>query len=120
MVTPSSFWKYDPATCSSNEDGEWRAINALGRDPSLPERMNNPNVEATYSWDSPAEKRMREYGVDLCPPSDPESWSWTMDNSQFGSDCQWLPSAEDLPHQRRCLLLEYLRNARKNTFRNQQ
>lgn len=69
-------------------------------------------VEATYSWANATEKQIREHGVDFRPPSIDKSWSWIMDNSQFGSDGQWLPSGENLRHDRHALLLEYLPNAR--------
>jgi hypothetical protein len=35
------------------------------------------------------------------------------DNSQFGSEGQWLPSGENLCDERYALLLEYLPNARR-------
>lgn len=83
------------------------------RDPSLPLRTDSPNKKAIYSWDNLSEKRMMEYGVDFRPPSVDKSWFWVMDNSQFGSEGQWLPSGEGLSYQRHALLLEYLPRARR-------
>ena len=54
-----------------------------------------------------------EYGVDFRPPCIYESWSWVFENSQFGSEGQWLPSGENLREQRSALLLEYLPSARR-------
>lgn len=54
---------------------------------------------------------MRKYGVDFRPPSVAESWNWVMDNSQFGSDGQYLPGGENLEYRRHALLLEYLPDA---------
>jgi thiamine kinase-like enzyme len=56
---------------------------------------------------------MREYGADLRHPYINESWSWVLDNSQFGSDGHWLPSGENLRDERQALLLEYLPNRRR-------
>jgi hypothetical protein len=56
---------------------------------------------------------MRKYRIDLRPPYLHESWSWVLDNSQFGSDGHWLPSGENLREERQALLLEYLPNVRR-------
>jgi thiamine kinase-like enzyme len=56
---------------------------------------------------------MREYGADLRHPYINESWSWVLDNSQFGSDGHWLPSGENLCDERQALLLEYLPSTRR-------
>ncbi len=81
------------------------------RDPSLP-KIETSGEKATYSWDNPAERQMRKYGVDFRPPWVAESWNWVMDNSQVGSDRQWLPGGEKLEYRRHALLLEYLPDAR--------
>ena len=78
------------------------------RDASLPARTGTWETKATYSWANPTEKQMREYGVDFRPPSLDESWFWIMNNSQFGSDEELLPSGKNLRHERHAVLLEYL------------
>ena len=113
MITPKSFSHCDIPTCSGREDDSCRETSEHLHDASLPTRVKTPGTRATYSWAVLAEKQMREYGVDFRPPSVDESWSWVMDNSQFGSDGQWLPIGEGLRHERHALLLEYLPNARK-------
>lgn len=85
----------------------------LERDPCLPARLESMDSRATYSWTNPFEKSMREQGVDFRPPSVGKSWFWTMDNSQFGSDAQWMPKGDQLSEQRDALLLEYLPDARR-------
>ena len=114
MVTPSSFSACDRPTCSGDEAKCHRAgVGVLDRDPSLPARANpTSGRKATYSWENPAEKQMRDFGVDFRPPCCEASWSWVMDNSQFGSDGQWLPDGKNLHNERRALLLEYLPSAR--------
>ena len=56
---------------------------------------------------------MLDLGADFRPPTVDKSWFWVMDNSQFGSDGQWMPSGENLASERHALLLEYLPDARR-------
>ena len=97
VVTPQRFSTYDPPTCSGDEQEEHRVHARAERDPSLPTMTTLFNkTKATYSWDNPAEKKMRQQGVDFRPPSVDQSWSWVLNTSQFGSDGQWLPDARKL------------------------
>lgn len=105
-VTPKSFPRWDPPTFYGNEEYDYRTgTNEQDRDQSL------PTLRATYCWDNPADNMMKKYGVDFrCPH---ESWYWVLDNSQFGSDGQWLPTGDNLSHKRKALLLEYLPDAKR-------
>lgn len=113
-VTPKSFYHCDPPTCAGNAEGDLRnGLGARQRNPFLPARTRSPHDKATYSWENPKEKQMRDEGIDFRPPSVHESWFWVFDNSQFDSDEELcLPSGEDLAEERYALLLEFLPTAR--------
>lgn len=113
-MTPRSFSHCDAPTYYSHEAGDQRTdARVFKRDPTLPARISSPDKKTTYSWENPTERQMRDFGVDFRPPSVYESWSWVMDNSQFGAQGHWLPSGENIPDRRYALLLEYLPNAKR-------
>jgi hypothetical protein len=112
-VTPESFEPCPAPSCSGNEndDDEIVRMRASGKDEHLPLLLEFTDQAATYSWEDPNDKQMRDLGVDFRPPTSMESWNWIMDLRYFGSDASDVPDGKDLKHRRHALLLEYLPGA---------